>query len=73
LYKPLRMSSSWVRVMLFPFGTSGRYSVTGASMFSLPSCASCRITVPVKVLVIEPIRTWSAKVTGTDPVSVREP
>jgi hypothetical protein len=60
-------------VMCWPFGTSGRYVETGSSRVSLPSWTSWRMTVPVHVLVLLPIRTWSASVTGSAPPSARVP
>ena len=45
-------------VMLSPLGTPGTYLDTGSLRRSLPSCASCRITAAVMVLVFEAIRKW---------------
>jgi hypothetical protein len=43
-------------VMLASLGTSGWYFPTGSSSRSLPSSTSCKMTVPVNVLVILPMR-----------------
>src|SRR4051812_19852275 len=67
------MSSSCAMVMCSPLGTSGRYLDTGSSRLILPSSTSCRITVPVHVLVLLPTRTWSASPTGSVPCHVRVP
>ena len=45
-------------VMLSPLGTPGTYFDTGSLRRSLPSCASCRITAAVIVLVFEAILKW---------------
>ena len=47
-----------------PLGTPSTYLDTGSSRESLPSCASCRITVTVMVLVLLPIRKWSSTDNG---------
>ena len=60
-------------VMLSPFGTSERYFETGSSSLSLPSCTSCRMTVPVHVLVTEPMRMWSSSETDVDPPALVTP
>ena len=71
--RPLLMFNSWVMVMLSPFGTSGRYLLTGSSRLILPSSTSCRMTVPVIGLVLLPILMWSEMVTGSVPCQVRVP
>ena len=50
--------------MLSPLGTPGTYFETGSSRLSLPSCASCRITAAVIVLVFEAIRKWVSALGG---------
>ena len=54
----MRIFSSLAMVIWSPFGTPATYFDTGSLSRSLPSCASCRITADVIVLVIEAIRKW---------------
>ena len=49
-------------VIWLAFGTQGNQRSIVSLSFSLSSATSCMIKVPVKVLVIEPIRVWSATV-----------
>jgi hypothetical protein len=44
---------------------SGRYRRTGASRSTLPRSTNCISAVPVKVLVVEPIRKSVSPSTGT--------
>ena len=60
-------------VMFSPFGTPGRYFVTGSSRPMAPWSTSCRTTSAVRLLVTLPIRMWLSVLIGGAPSVVDEP
>ncbi len=50
------MSASIRMVTSPPRGTPSTYFEMGSSRLSFPSAASCTVSVPVKVLVMDPTR-----------------
>src|SRR5215210_1923540 len=59
--------------MFSPFGTPGRYLVTGSSRPMAPWSTSWRTTSAVRLLVTLPIRMWSSVLIGGAPSTVDEP